>query len=196
MDVPLMPFVPCGSRWLGVTGLAALAVLAAAPRLTADGKQTAISSAEVKAAFLYNFAKFAEWPSRPPSEPIALCIVGDEAIAGILVETVRDKAIDGRPLHVERPQDSASWRGCHVLFIAEAQAGRSRVDLRAIQTLPVLTVSDGKDFSETGGMIELYLERGRMRFLVNVDAVERSTMRLSSQLLGLARITRDGLTRE
>jgi hypothetical protein len=187
-----MPTVPRGGRWLGFTGLAVIAVLVAPPQLTADNSTAAISSVEVKAAFLYNFVKFAEWPSRPPKEPIALCIVGDEPIAVALVGTVKGKTIDGHPLHIERPQESASWRACQLLFIADAEAGRSRAGVRGIQTLPVLTVSDGKDFSGTGGMIEFYLERGRMRFMVNVDAVERSGLHLSSLLLGLAEIRRDG----
>ena len=65
-------------------------------------------------------------------------------------------------------------------------------DWAAIKTLPVLTVSDGKGFSQAGGIIELYVEGGRMRFAINVDAAERSGLRLSSRLLGLAKVVRDG----
>ena len=69
---------------------------------------------------------------------------------------------------------------------------RSAGGLDAIRTLPVLTVSDGKGFSQAGGIIELYVEGGRMRFAINVDAAERSGLRLSSRLLGLAKVIRDG----
>jgi hypothetical protein len=63
--------------------------------------------------------------------------------------------------------------------------------LGSIKTLPVLTVSDGERFSEAGGIIELYIDGGRIRFAINVDAAERSGLRLSSRLLGLAKIMRD-----
>ncbi len=69
---------------------------------------------------------------------------------------------------------------------------RSAGGLAEIKTLPVLTVSDGKGFSLAGGIIELYVEGGRMRFAINVDAAERSGLRLSSRLLGLAKIVRNG----
>lgn len=180
-----------GGTWLGATTLATIAVLGTAPRLAATN-MTGLSSVEVKAAFLYNFAKFAEWPSRPASESIAICIVGDEPVAVVLAETVRGKSIDGHPLDIAQPLDSAAWPGCAVLFIADAQTARSGLGLRGIKALPVLTVSDGKDFSHTGGMIEFYVDRGQMRFLVNVDTVERSGLHLSSRLLGLAKITRNG----
>jgi hypothetical protein len=64
--------------------------------------------------------------------------------------------------------------------------------LAVIKTLPVLTVSDGKDFSQAGGIIELFVESGRMRFAINMDAAEGSGLRLSSRLLGLAKVTRNG----
>ena len=146
----------------------------------------------VKAAFLFNFAKFAEWPALPAGAPIVVCIVGDDGIAAALVDTVRGQNISGHALEVRRPQDSAAWRACHLLFIADAEARRSAGGLGAIRTLPVLTVSDGKGFSQAGGIIELYVEGGRMRFAINVDAAERSGLRLSSRLLGLAKIIRDG----
>ena len=146
----------------------------------------------VKAALLYNFAKFAEWPGLPSGAAIAFCVVGDEGIAAALVETVRGQNINGHMLEVSRPQDSATWHACHLLFIAEPETRQSTPGLEAIRTLPVLTVSDGKDFSQAVGIIELYVEGGRMRFAINLDAADRSGLRLSSRLLGLAKIIRNG----
>jgi hypothetical protein len=146
----------------------------------------------VKAAFLYNFAKFAEWPALAPGGAIALCVVGDGRIANALVETVRGQNIGGHALEVSRPQDSATWRSCHLLFVASAETKRATGGLIGIKTLPVLTVSDGKDFAQTGGIIELFVEGGRMRFAINVDAAEAAGLRISSRLLGLAKVTRNG----
>ena len=146
----------------------------------------------VKAALLFNFAKFAEWPALASGAPIIACIVGDDGIATALVGTVRAQQISGHPVEVRRSQDSGAWRVCQLLFIADAETRSSDSGVGGIRTLPVLTVSDGKGFSERGGIIELYLEGRRVRFAINVDAAERSGLRLSSRLLGLARVIRDG----
>jgi len=177
--------------WLCVASLALAATLIAAPGIAADHGTDTASDVAVKAAFLYNFAKFAEWPALPSGTPIVVCVVGDDGIAAALVETVRGQNISGHTIEVRRSQDSATWRACHLLFIADAETRRSAGGLGEVRTLPVLTVSDGKGFSQSGGIIELYLEGGRMRFAINVDAAERSGLRLSSRLLGLAKVIRN-----
>ncbi len=181
---------PIASAWRirRLVTLVAVLVLANASQAAA---QTAAEPA-LKAAFLYNFAKFAEWPALPSGAPIVVCVVGDDGIAAALGETVRGQNISGHTLAVSLPQDSATWRVCHLLFIADAETRRSAGGLGAIKTLPVLTVSDGKGFSQTAGIIELYVEGDRMRFAINVDAAERSGLRLSSRLLGLAKVVRNG----
>jgi hypothetical protein len=77
------------------------------------------------------------------------------------------------------------------VFIPDAETRRGAERLGSLKTLPVLTVSDRKGFAESGGIIELYVDGGRVRFAINVDAVERSGLRLSSRLLGLAKVIRD-----
>ncbi len=175
---------------LVTTSVTLVAALITGPGIAAGAD--AAPDVAVKAALLYNFAKFAEWPALLSGAPIAFCVVSDDGIAAALVETVRGQNINGHTLDVSRPQDSATWRGCHLLFIAEAEIRRSTAGLEAIETLPVLTVSDAKYFSQSDGIIELYVESGRMRFAINLDAVDRSGLRLSSRLLGLAKIIRDG----
>ena len=152
--------------------------------------QTATDVA-VKAAFIYNFTKFTEWPALPPGGPIVACIVGDDSVATALIETVGAQTISGHTLEVLQPEESR-WRVCHVLFIAEVEARRSAGGLGGLKALPVLTVSDSKGFSRSTGIIELYVENERMRFAINVDAAERSGLHLSSRLLQLARVVRDG----
>lgn len=173
---------------LGVASIALAATLFAAPGIAADAAPDVV----VKAAFLYNFAKFAEWPALPSGAPIVVCIVGDDGLAAAVVETVRGQNINGHTLEVRRPQNSVTWPVCHLLFIADAETRRSAGGLGGIKTLPVLTVSDDKGFSQADGIIELYVEGGRMRFAINVDAAERSGLHLSSRLLGLAKVIRNG----
>jgi YfiR/HmsC-like len=179
-------------RGLGVAGVAMAATLVAAPAIAAGHGADTGSDVAVKAAFLYNFAKFAEWPALPAGAHIVACVVGDDRIAAALVDTVRGQEIGGHALEVLRPQDSVTWRVCQLLFIADAETQRSAAGLGAIKSLPILTVSDGKGFAEASGIIEFYVEGGRMRFAVNVDAAERSGLRLSSRLLGLAKVIRNG----
>lgn len=177
---------------LGLAGITLAASLVAAPNVAAAGGAGAVvSDVPLKAAFIYNFAKFAQWPALAPGATILVCIVGDDAVAAMLLETVRGKHINGHTLEVSRRQDIATWAACHVLFIADAQTRQSADGLNGISKLPVLTVSDGKGFAQVGGIIELYVDAGRMRFSINVDAVERSGLRLSSRLLGLANVVRN-----
>jgi len=174
--------------WASLAGIE----LAATPR-TADAVQASrgpqqASDVAVKAAYLYNFARFTDWPSLPTGAPIVACIVGDDGIAAAFVEIVGVRTVDGHRLVLGHPPDSTTWPSCQLLFIAEAQIRRSAVALAGITTLPVLTVSDTKGFAQTGGIIELFANAGQLRFAINVDAAERSGLRLSSKLLSLAKV--------
>ena len=166
-----------------VTWLAAPAAARAATDPTSD--------VAIKAAFLFNFAKFAEWPSRAADAPLTLCVVGDPRIAAALVETVRNQRIGNHALDVRALAGDAPMRSCDVLFISASETRRSAALLDALKALPVLTVSDDKDFARASGIIEFFLEHGRMRFSINTDAADRAGLHLSSRLLGLATIVRD-----
>jgi hypothetical protein len=195
MDIPVRSALSMGGRSIRGTAFAVALILA-----TASGHAEQKSAAPddvtlnvaVKAAFLFNFAKFTDWPAVASAAPFVLCVVGNEAVAGALAETVRGQNIGGHPLDVARPLDGATWRACHLLFVADAEARRSSAGLSAIKAAPVLTISDSKGFAQSGGIIELYVDAGRMRFAINVDAAERSGLHLSSRLLGLANVVRDG----
>jgi len=173
---------------LASTALVA-AMLTTAPAAS-HGDTAAASDVAVKAAFLYNFAKFTEWPALAPGAPILVCVVGDDAVAAALVDTVKGQKISGHALDISRPQDSGTWHACHLLFITDAESRRSGGGLGGLKMLPVLTISDGKGFCDASGIIELYVEAGRMRFAINVDAADGSGLHLSSRLLGLARVVR------
>ena len=176
---------------LDAARLALAATLVAAT--TAAAAQGAAMPADVgvKAAFLYNFAKFAEWPKMPSGAAIVACVVGDGQIADALAGIVRGKDIGGHGLTVVRPTGDAAWGDCQMLFIAGSEVRGATVGLDGLRKLPVLTVSDNPGFSRTGGIIEFYIDAGRMRFSINVDSAERSGLRLSSRLLGLATVIRD-----
>jgi hypothetical protein len=145
---------------------------------------------EIKAAFLYNFAKFVEWPPEAfpqASTPVSLCVFGDDPFDGSLDTVVRGETLNGRHLAVRRPRDVQEARECQVLFIGAAEKGRAPEALSALRGTSVLTVGEGKDFLDQGGVIRLFLEQNRVRFDINLDAAERNHLKISSKLLALAR---------
>jgi hypothetical protein len=150
-----------------------------------------ISEVAIKAAFLYNFAKFTEWPALASDAALTLCVVGDGRIAAALVDTVRNQRIGAHPIDARSIANDAPLQSCDVLFVSTSETRRAMAILDTLRTLPILTVSDGKDFSRSGGIIEFFVEGGHMRFAINTDAAGRSGLRLSSRLLGLAKIVRD-----
>jgi hypothetical protein len=175
------------------TGLAALLATMVAGASVVAGEIDTTPDVVVKAAYLYNFAKFTDWQSLDPSAPLVLCVLGDATIARALSDTVRGQNVGGHPLTVAGLTGNAPVRTCHVLFISRTATRQAAAALDGLKSLPVLTVSDGKDFAQSTGIVELFLDDGgRMRFAINTDAVSRAGLRLSSRLLGLARIVRDG----
>ena len=157
---------------------------------TARAGQQQDAERELKAVFLYNFAKFVEWPPggfpEPPA-PVTLCVLGDDAVGESLEAVVKGETLNGRRLVVRRPRDAQQARDCHVLFVGPAEKGRIPEVLTALRGTSVLTVGDGGDFLDHGGMIRFFLEQNRVRFDINLDAAERSHLSLSSKLLRLAR---------
>jgi len=158
---------------------------------TADVKTNDRTSAvAVKAALLYNFAIFTEWPALRPAAPIVICVVGDDQIAASVSRITQGKSIVGHALEIRRSADSTTWTACNLIFIAAAETRQMGNAIGAIKELPILTVSDRAGFSQAG-IVELYVEAERMRFAINLDAVERSGLRISSRVLMLARIVRN-----
>jgi hypothetical protein len=167
----------------------AMAMVTAVGSATALDAQAASASA-LKAAFLFNFAKFTEWPALAPDAPVRVCVIGDALVAAALADALRGQSIDRHELQaIDLPADGPA-RSCHVLFVGSGDANRLGAVIGGA-AVPVLTVSDAARFAESGGMVELFVDSGRMKFAINVDAVQRSRIRLSSRLLGLARIVRE-----
>jgi hypothetical protein len=179
---------PCAP--IAAVALALAALLSAVPVMAFGGGTPGLPDAALKAAFLYNFAKFTDWPALADAVPIIVCVVGDDDIAAAFVGTVRGQLVSGHKLELSRPPGIAEWHACQVLFIGDAELRRSGAGLDGIKALPVLTISDVKGFAQSAGIIELYPEGGKMRFAINIDAAERAGVHLSSRLLGLARIVR------
>jgi hypothetical protein len=138
---------------------------------------------KVKAAFLYNFTKFVEWPPAAQSGPLTICVAGRNPLGSELDETVRDATVGGRLIAVRIILEPEP--GCDVVFIPK---GVSAAYLRSMRDQPVLTVGESGNFLEQGGIINFYVDSGKVRFTISPDAAARSQLRISARLLQLARI--------
>lgn len=168
---------------------AAAALLAAAPPARA---QSGAGEYEVKAAFLYNFARFGEWPGAAFTEAgrLRLCVLGADPFGGSLA-AVAGKPVGTRNLDVARIDSVDDARRCQILFISGTNLAAAVQVMRRIERLPVLTVAEMPDFARSGGAIEFNLVDNRVRFSINPAAAQRAGITLSSQLLRLATIVEE-----
>jgi hypothetical protein len=135
----------------------------------------------VKAAYLFNFAKFIEWPNEPG--PLTICVAGRNVFGDVLSETVKGETINGRPLAVRVLLEPEP--GCHITFVPRGAAAPAY--LRAARGFPELTVGESPDFIAQGGIVNFVVEGGSVRFEIDTAAAEHSGLRISSRLLRLAR---------
>jgi hypothetical protein len=172
--------------WLG-----ALAVVVAAAVPPAATAQTA-SASSLRAAFLFNFAKFTDWPADAlgPAAPLVICVLGDPAAAAVLEDSTRTQTVGGHRIVVWKGLGEGPIQSCHVLYFATAAERQMRALLDSVRGAPVLTVGESPLFAENGGAVQLFRENDRMRFAVNTDAVAEQKLHLSSQLLSLAKVVR------
>jgi hypothetical protein len=148
----------------------------------------------VKAAFLYNFVKFIEWSDdRAANGPITVCVSGSPAVAESLAAASRQHRSDAREVAVVQVTGEVLPQSCHLLYVADTDERIARRWLAALAGSTTFTVSDGERFAQMGGVANFFVQDGRLRFAVNVDAAQRASLRISSRMLALARIVRDDL---
>jgi hypothetical protein len=183
------------SRPLVRTGVLAVVLVSALPDPPAAAAgQGGFAEHEVKAAFLYNFTKFVQWPAdafATPASPIVLCIVGDDPFGPFLDRLVRGETVSGRRLVVDRVRPAAELAGCHLLFVAASERARFAALLAPLRGGSVLTVGDDAGFLSAGGLFRFVLDGGKVRFEVNLPELGRSRLQVSSKLLQLARPGQD-----
>lgn len=153
------------------------------------GKETAPNEYEVKAAFLYNFGKFVQWPAQaaPALEnSFELCVLGDDPFGPSLYRTIAAETIDGRHVVARQIFTAQEAGNCRILFISVSEAAELTDVLTALDGTSVLTVSDMPEFARRGGMIQFVLRDKKVRFAINLPAAEHAGLRLSSQLIKLA----------
>jgi hypothetical protein len=180
----------CGRRILLAAGFLAV-TLAVAPGLGSSPRDP-LPEYPVKAAFLYHFVEFVEWPSSSPLPPgtVTIGVLGKDPFGDVLDKAVLDKIVAGRSLAIRRFASVASLEPCEILFISSAEMANLPAILARLHGTPVLTVGEADRFARRGGMIGFFFEDNRLRLEVNRAAAERAGLRVSSKLLAVARVVK------
>ena len=184
-----------GFRKIGIRRLFAMTVLLLIIcfNFAALASAQSVEESRVKAAYLYNFAKFVEWPSgafRNPDDPAVICVVGDERTSDVLEPAVSGKKANGRPVEARRPHSSAEFKSCHVLFIGFSDKERIAQSLQGLQRSSILTVGQSDQFIPLGGMINLALNHATIELEIDPEASNAVGLKISSRLLVVARLVK------
>jgi YfiR/HmsC-like len=144
---------------------------------------------KVKAVFIYNFAKFVEWPAEEPqkrNKVLTICVLGDDPF-GANFNVIRGKTIKGRAVESKTIMSIEKAKDCDCLFISESEKSNVGEILGDLKDYKVLTISDMDGFLDAGGIIQFVLEKSKVRFLINMGVAKRAGFKVSSKLLELAK---------
>ena len=165
---------------------------------TALPRALALNEEEVeypaKLAFLYNFAKFIEWPPGSlgyPGSPLVICIAGRDPFSADDESELRARTILGHPIEIRTLRVANRSGGCNMVFVPFTEKDQADHILRGFKGSSVLTVGETEGFAARGGIINLTVEENRLRFEINHLAAGRAGLKISSRLLGLAKIVTD-----
>lgn len=175
--------------WLAVAASLSTGTLCSPGKVAAQATPT--PEYQVKAAFLYQFTQFIEWPANAFAEgqaPLVIGVLGDDPFGAYLEEIVRGEMANGHPIVVQRYREADEIGPCHVLFVSPSEEHRLEEIFAYTQDRPLLTVGDIDGFASAGGMVQFVTEEGRIRLRVNADAASSVDLRISSRLLSLADI--------
>jgi len=162
----------------------ALVLLVQTPASAQDVTEPAL-----KGVFIYNFAKFTEWPvdAVPAAAPLVMCVLGDEAVGDALERAVKGRIIAGHAVTVLKEPAAASQQVCNVIYVSGVTAGEAAQLIAGVRDVPVLTISDVEGFTELGGIVRFFFESGRLRFAIHLESAKRARLQISSNLLALAK---------
>jgi hypothetical protein len=156
----------------------------------AGAQRAQMAEQALKAAFLYNFTKFIDWPESAfpgRSTPFKVCVLADDAFRREVEGILRNEQVRGRPIQVRLPETSDDLKTCHLVYFGADEAERFVKRLPALRKAPVLTVGEGPRFLEHGGLIAFLLVSDRVRFDISKRGAEAAGLSVSSKLLRVAR---------
>jgi hypothetical protein len=144
------------------------------------------SENQVKAAYLYNFAKFIKWPDSAFADersPLVIGVFRQDGFVEMLMP-LASRSVRNRPIVIKPLDTLMQLQGCHLFYISESVPHDSV--LKALENMPVISVGEGKNFAAQGGVIQLIMVRGRLRFIINLDTAKNNGLQIDAQLLSLA----------
>jgi hypothetical protein len=162
--------------------------IAGARRVSAQANSP--SEYQVKAAFLFHFAQFVDWPPgafKEADSPLTYCTVGEDPFHGALDASLNGKTIGSRSARVQHFKRVAEIQGCQVLFIGALERKSIPAALAGLRESPILTVGETENFAREGGIIGFFLEDNKVRFDINLVAAQRAKLQISARLLTLAK---------
>jgi hypothetical protein len=167
--------------------VAAVVVALRCPLVAASGGP--LTEPQAKASLLFNIAAFVEWPPNVlgPADRLGICVAGDPDVLAAL-RAYEGRQLEGRIVTSRAIGDDDDTAGCHILFVS---ASHERFDMvHRLADRPVMTVGDAPEFARQGGALRVFFEQSRLRFEINTTTVARTRLRVSSKMLGLARLVR------
>jgi YfiR/HmsC-like len=169
----------------------ALGILLCLGGLVQGSDDYRIEEYRVKAAFLFNFAKFVEWPAqafKSPSDPIVIGVVGKNPFGNALTEVLAGKTWGGRAFQVREVVDAQQAASCQIVFVSASERKRLGPLLSRIGNSGVLTVGEMDNFASEGGIINFKIDSGSVHLQINVEAARKQQLHISAKLLSLAEI--------
>lgn len=172
--------------------VAALCAALGSVLLPAAAAAQDVSEPSLKAAYIYQFALFTQWPAEAFASggPLTMCVIGDTAVRDALERTVKGVSVENRGVVVSFGTPDKPPPRCHALYISAVSPAQAARLVAPLREAPVLTISDLEGFNGMGGIAQLFYQAGQLRFSIRTDAVTQSHLHLSSRLLSLARPAR------
>jgi|SRR5689334_15728154 len=178
---------------IGPSMMSQLAIALLMALMAPVGTAAQLDEYQVKAAFLFNFAKFVEWPSetfKGPNDPITICVAGENPFGSALENAVKGKSVGTRGFIIRMSPTGQNVKGCQILFAALSDRRRIRALLDAVKGSSTLTVGESENFATDGGIVNFKLDGDRVRIEINAKAAEQEKLQISSKLLSLAQIVK------
>lgn len=184
------------SMWLYpvIAGIAFSLFVLAAP-VVAYPLMTQTGEYEIEAAFMFNFAKLTEWPKSAfvsTDNNFVMCVIGDNPF-GSSLDTLAGRTVAGLNVSIRKIDEVSEVTACNLLFVSSSEKPRLPEIVAHVRNRPILTVSDIKGFEKDGGIIAFFLQDNRVRFRINMNAAEKARLKISSHLLEIADVVREGM---
>ena len=174
-------------------GLAAVLMLAAWSGLETPALAQPVEESQLQAAYLYNFAKFVDWPAgtfRSPGDPMVICVFGDDRTGDVLEQSMSGKRANGRPVESRHPRSASECKPCHIVFVGSSDKNQIAEILHVLHGSSVLTVGHSDQFIPLGGMINLSRKDVTIELEIDPEAADAAGLKISSRLLVIARLVK------